>query len=143
MENFTITSMNEAGKPAYILKAKKLEHFADDDSAEIIEPVINFHESSGDWNISADRAQFIGNENVIYLYDKVKIIRAATESRGPLEINTDFLVINTENQVAETDRSAHIKTHDAELNTIGMVFDNRQGILQLSSKVRGTYEVAR
>lgn len=143
MENFTITSMNEKGEPAYILKASKLEHFADDDSAELIQPLIQFKEDRGDWSISAERAHFLGNENIIHLYESVKIVRAGTDSRGPLSIFTDYLTINTDTQIARTDRLAHIKTRDAELDSEGMVFDNRQGILQLLSRVRGTYVVAK
>ena len=143
MENFTITSMNENGQAAYILKARKLEHFADDDSAELIEPVIQFHQEKGDWNISANRARFIGDENVIYLFDEVQIERNANDQQGPLNISTDYLLIDTDSQIAETNRAAQIKTRNAELTTVGMVFDNRQGILRLLSSVRGSYDLAR
>ncbi|MCW9012647.1 MAG: LPS export ABC transporter periplasmic protein LptC [Gammaproteobacteria bacterium] len=143
MENFTITNMDENGQVAYSIQAKKLEHFADDNSAEIIEPFIEFKDRKGDWTISAERAHFLGQQNIIHLYEKVHIIRAGSNTRSPLSIETNYLVINADSQIAQTDKPAHIKTRDSELDTVGMVFDNRQGILKLLSRVRGTYAVAK
>ena len=143
MQNFTITSMDENGQPAYILQARRMEHFADDDSTDIFEPLIQFKEANGDWSISAQKAQILKNKNIIHLYQKVKVRRSASNNHGPLSIDTDYLKINTENKIAETDDLAHLKTQDFELDTQGMVFDNKQGILKLKSNIKGTYEPAK
>lgn len=140
MENFTITNMDETGKPAYILTAKHMQHFADDDSTEITQPVIEFKEADGDWSISAQRANFTGNSNIIHLYDDVKIRRSPTTKLKPLFIDTTYLKIDTKSKIAETDKLAHLRTQDFELDTLGMVFDNNQGILKLKSNVKGIYE---
>ena len=139
MENFSITSMDENGQPSYVLTAQRMEHFADDDSAELVKPLIEFQDTNGNWSIAADRAHLLGDKSVIHLYDNVKVTRMNSASSGSLAIETSYLKIHTENKIAETDRQAHIKTRDLELDTLGMVFDNSQGILQLMSKVKGSY----
>ena len=143
MENFSVTSMNAAGTPDYILHASKMNHYADDDSSELVNPLIEFKQNQGDWTVSASRAVYMRHQNLIHLYDKVQIRRLASDRHEPLSIDTDYLRIDTENQVAETDLLAHIKTIELNLDTKGMVFDNRKGILKLLSDVRGTYETNR
>jgi len=139
MENFTVTNMDNTGQPAYILKAKRLQHFADDDSIEISSPVIEFKEANGDWSISADKAHIVKDKNIIHLYENVKMQRLVSKAGKQLSITTGYLKINTQNRIAETDQRAHIKTQDVELNTLGMVFNGKQGILSLKSKVEGFY----
>ena len=143
MENFTTTSMNELGQIAYILKARRTEHFADDDSTDIYEPFIQIKDANGDWRITAQKAQVLTDKNIIHLYQNVHVIRSATTRRGPLSIQTEYLKINTATKIADTDEPAHLKTQNFELDTQGMVFDNSQGILKLKSNIKGTYETAR
>jgi len=140
MDNFTITNMNQQGQPAYILSARRLDHFADDDSTEIIQPHILFKETEGDWSISAQRAHIQTNNNIIHLYENVNISRAASAQQQALSITTEYLKVYTDNKIAETDKLAHIKTRQFELDSTGMVFDNNKGILKLLSSVKGTYE---
>ena len=142
MENFTITSMDETGQPAFILKAKRLLHFADDDFTEMSFPIIEFKEASGDWSISANRAKIFKDKNVIHFYDDVKVQRILLKSNNQLNIDTHYLKVNTENKIAETDQQAHIESQDFELDTLGMIFNSKQGIIELKSKVKGFYEAA-
>ena len=143
MENFTITTMNKQGQPAYVLTAKRLDHFADDDTTEIIQPSIVFKEAGGDWSISAERAHILTSNNIIHLYDNVNIIREPTDRQKYLSIKTAYLKVHTDNKIAETDILAHIKTQQLELDTTGMVFDSNKGILKLLSEVKGSYETDR
>ena len=139
MENFSLTSLNQQGEPAYIVNGQRLEHFADDNSAELQQPVIEFRSDQGHWSISANRATIYADETVIHLYENVQLRRMAGDNRNPLSIDTEYLKIHTEDKIAETDQLAHLKTGDLELDTQGMVFDNRQGILKLLSEVKGRY----
>ncbi len=139
MENFTITQMNDKGQATYVLQAGRLQHFADDDSSEIELPVIHFHDDKGDWSIAAQRAVILTDKNIIHLYDQVQVRRNSSENRDSLEIDTDYLRIDTDLKIAETDRPAHVKTQELDLDTLGILFDNRQGILKLKSRVRGRY----
>ena len=140
MENFTITNMNKQGQADYILTAKRLEHFADDNSTEITQPHILFKDIDGDWSISAQLAHIQTDNNIIHLYNNVNIIRAPSNRQQALSITTEYLKVYTDNKIAETDKLAHIKTQQLELDTTGMVFDNNKGILKLLSEVKGTYE---
>ena len=143
MDNFSVTNMNQQGEPVYTLQASRLEHFADDDSTDIFNPIIQFKDVQGGWSISAKKAQILKDQNIIHLYQNVIVKRAASSPQGLLIINTDYLKINTKTKIAETDKLAHIQTQNLELNTQGIVFDNEQGILKLKSNIKGSYELAR
>jgi len=143
MENFTITNMNKQGQPAYILQAEKMEHFADDDSTNIYQPRLQFKDENGGWSITAQKAQILRDKNIIHLYEKVNVLRLASKTRGPLSIETEYLSINTESKIAQTDKLAHLKTENLQLDTHGLIFDNRPGILKLKSNVKGNYDPGR
>ncbi|RDH81367.1 MAG: LPS export ABC transporter periplasmic protein LptC [endosymbiont of Galathealinum brachiosum] len=140
MENFSVTNMNAQGQPEYILKAKKMLHFSDDDRAELEQPFINFLQTNTNITLQSSRAVFLEKENIIHLHDKVIIHRAASKNQSELSIYTDYLKIDTQSHIAETNLAAKLKTPEVELNTIGLVLDNKQGTVKLKSQVRGIYE---
>ncbi len=143
MENFSITSMNEQGMAQYRLSAKKMRHFDDDGSSEFEQPFLTFNEPNNTISVQAKRARHLKDRNIIHLYDKVIIYRAANANQAELSIYTDYLKINTQSRVAETDHPAKITTGSAEFNAVGLVFDSIQGTLSLTSQVKGIYEKPR
>lgn len=143
MENFSITNMNESGKPTYILKAEKMLHYSDEDYSELEQPVMTFSDAKNSFTITASGAKFLQSKNTIHLNDNVIVHRAATPDQSELSIYTDYLKINTQTRIAETDQPARIKTAKAELNTRGLVFDNMRGVIKLKSQVKGIYESTR
>ncbi|VAW71706.1 hypothetical protein MNBD_GAMMA10-1607 [hydrothermal vent metagenome] len=143
MENFTITSMDAQGLAQYTLRAKKMRHYDDDDSSEFEQPFLSFNRSDATITIKAKRAKHLKDRNIIFLHDNVIVHRAATAGQSELSIHTEYLKINTQSRVAETDLAAKITTDSAEFNTTGLVFDSLQGTLTLTSQVRGFYETPR
>ncbi|VAW62004.1 hypothetical protein MNBD_GAMMA08-2911 [hydrothermal vent metagenome] len=140
MDDFTITNLDKKGQPEYVLHAKKMQHYSDDDKAELIQPFLKFAQNGTFLTLNASRAIYLKQDNLIYLHDNVIIHRAASKTQTELFIYTDYLKINTLARIAETDRAAKIKTPDAELNTIGLILDSIQGTVILQSQVKGTYE---
>ena len=142
MDNFTITNMNQQGQPEYQLEATKMLHYPDDDSTELTQPFIKVTQTDNNITIKASRAIFLQKKNTIYLHDNVIIHRAASENQNELSIYTNYLKINTQSHIAETNLAAQIKTTEATLNSIGLIYDNKQGVLKLQTQVKGIYETA-
>lgn len=143
MENFTLTSMDINGKPDYILRAVKMLHFADDNSSELEQPRIQFLNEKGDWTITAEHALILEDSNLIQLKHNVQLSRNASPQQTPLLIDTDFLSINTETQIAETESLAQVTSKGLSMTSKGLVYDSQNGILKLVSEVKGVYETAR
>ncbi len=140
MENFSITSIDENGAINYTLQASKMLHYADDDSAELENPVLVFDDTGRKFTLRAERATFLQQENLLHLHDNVSIARGSTQQQNELSIETDYLKINTQSRIAETEQTARVKTRELNLTTEGLVYDNKQGILTLTSQVKGIYE---
>lgn len=142
MENFSITNMNVQGKPDYIINAKKMLHFGDNDSSELERPHLSLFQKNIEITLIADRAIYFEKQDSLYLYDNITLHRAQTATQSELSIYTDYLKIDSKTQIAETDRATRVVTNDAVINSIGFYFDNIKGTLILKSQVKGVYEPA-
>lgn len=143
MDNFSVTSMDETGNPAYSLKAQKMLHYADDDSAELEQPLIEFKQSGKQFTLSATRALYQQDANIVYLYDNVVIHQQSAKPNNELSIYTDYLKVDTVSKVAENEHPSRVKTAQAELNSTGLLLDTLNGTLILKSHVKGVYNSAR
>ena len=140
MENFSITQMNVNGLPEYQIKAVKMQHFSQNDKAELEQPVLTLTQADLNVTLRASRAILLQNKNLIYLHDNVIIHRAASKTQSELTIYTDYLKLNTLTYIAETHLAAQIKTPLSELNSVGLILNNIQGTLKLKAQVKGFYE---
>ncbi len=142
MEDFRSTQLDASGLPQYTLKATRMQHYADDDSAELSNPELIFAEGNHQFQLNAGRAVFLQKDNLIHLYDNVKIKRSRADDSptGTLSIHTEYLKINTLTRIAETDAQATVITPQLTLNSRGLIYNNPEGRLLLTSQVRGTYE---
>lgn len=155
MHDFIVTQMNPRGQAEHVLKARKMLHYKDNNLAELEQPVILFRQQNKLFSVQADRATYHQDQNRVQLYDNVIIKREAgllddltltaqpDNLQNELSIFTDYLTIDTETQRAETDQAARVKTANAELHSIGLLIDNKQGIVKLKSQVKGRYEQTR
>ncbi len=142
MDNFSITEMNLQGLPEYRINAVKMLHYADDDRAELDKPLLELTQPGSNVTLKASRAVYFQHENMVYLYDNVIIHRQPSALQSELFIYTDYLKLDAQTYIAETDLAVEIITPQAKINSIGMILDNTQGTLKLKSKVKGNYEPA-
>jgi len=142
MENFSVTNLDDTGQVSYILYAAKMFHFAEDDSAELVQPVIKFQQNDENFTLQATRAIYDKNKNLVHLHDKVIIHRESTQQNNELFIYTDYLKVDTMSKVAENNHPSRVKTSLAEFNAIGLLLDNVQAKLVLKSQVKGVYKNA-
>lgn len=143
MENFTLTNMDITGKPSYILRASKMQHYSDNNSSELEQPRIQFLGEKSDWSITAEHALILENDNQIQLRNNVQLSRNASAEQAPMTIDTEYLSINTSTEVAETQYLAQVSSKGLSMTSKGLVYDSRNGILKLVSEVKGVYESVR
>ena len=140
LENFSITNMDSSGQAQYRLAAKKMLHYANDERAELTAPVFKIDQINSQLTLSASRAIYKEQENLLTLLDNVVIYRAASTTQSELFIYTDYLKINTQSQIAETHLAARVTTAQAQFDTIGLKLDNKQATFTLLSQVKGRYD---
>lgn len=140
LTDFDLTTMNAAGRPRYYLQAKWMQHYADDDTSQLLMPVLTvYRPGQPSWRVSAKRADVTTGGESLLLQDDVKMWRMTAEKRDALEVDTSMLKVIPAKQYAETDRPVTITADLGVTQAIGMRADLKQRYFQLLHQVRGVY----
>lgn len=136
VEDFSATSMNEQGMPSFIMAAKKMVHFPDNDSATLEEPRITML-SAGQPAIhaTAKSATISDKGEEVILHDDVEVVRDAGERQDSFKLQTEYLRILPDQNLADSDRAVTLVDAHNIVHAIGMELNNNTRTLKLLSKV--------
>jgi lipopolysaccharide export system protein LptC len=140
MENFSATNLNEQGVPDFVMAATKLMHYPDDDSTTVDEPRITML-SAGQPAIhaTAEHGIISSKGDEVFLRDNVKVLREAGAHQDQMTLQTQYLHIIPDRDLAKTDRAVTIVDAHSIVHAIGMEMDNKTRTLKLLSQVRSEY----
>ncbi|HJX19042.1 MAG TPA: LPS export ABC transporter periplasmic protein LptC [Acidiferrobacterales bacterium] len=89
IENFIATEMNAQGLRKHELRAAKLEHYADDDSADLTQPyLIQFPPDAAPVHTRADRGRVSPDGKEILMQGNVRVTRGASGADPAGEVQT-------------------------------------------------------
>ena len=89
IENFTATEMDAQGRRKHELRAAKLEHYADDDSADLTQPyLIQFAPDTAPVHTRADRGRLSPDGKEILMQGNVRVTRGASGNDPAGEVQT-------------------------------------------------------
>ena len=137
MNKFEMTSMGKDGKPNYILHGSYLQRTNDSDDTNIEQPVFQLFQENKHWEISADNAIINEKKQTIQLETNVLMQQQYIENA--ITIRTQYLLIHTNTQIAQTETTVNITHGNSRLTSDGMVFNNTTNQLELSSNVSGRF----
>ncbi len=144
MDNFVITAMDSAGKPAHRLQASRMVHYADDGSSEFTRPDITlYQEDAAPWEMHAERGWMSKDHKRILLQDEVLIENPAAAPSEVWHLKTRDLTLLPDEDYAETAAPVTITGRTSVTSGVGMQVFIKQGRLKLLSQVRGRYEAKR
>jgi lipopolysaccharide export system protein LptC len=140
MENFSATNLNMQGQPDFILAAKKLLHYPDDDSTTVDEPRITML-SPGQPKIhaTAEHGTVSSKGDEVFLRDNVNVLREASAQQGQMTLQTQYLHILPYQDLADTDRAVTIVDTHSIVHATGMEMNNKTRTLKLLSQVKSEY----
>lgn len=140
-EDFGITKMGLNGKPEYSLSAARMLHYPDDQSTDIAEPrLIQRHVDAPPVVIRADRGLLSRNGEVASFFGNVVVVREASRERAELRMQTEYLQIVPDRDLARTDKPVVITEDGSRLSGVGMEFNNKTRQFTLLSQVRGRFD---
>jgi len=143
-ENFTMRQFDETGRVKYRLTSPYLKHFADDDSSELKSPtLINFRLDAPPLTLSGNNARVTSKGEVIYLWDDVRALRAATPERPEMVATMPDLTIEPNAGLAHTKSPVEVHEADSWVKGVGMNLDNNTSTLVLQSQVTGLLQPRR
>lgn len=142
LKNFTATTMNDKGKTAYQVKARHLEHYPDDDSMKLQQPLFSFYSNNKKiWTAQANRAQILNSNEIIHLSGNVilkQIVHSKTKSQ-PIHLNAEQLTIETERNIAHTKSKIQLKKGQNYIQASGMRADLNKNKIEFLANTRSHY----
>jgi lipopolysaccharide export system protein LptC len=140
IENFTATKLNEQGAPAFIMAATKLLHYPDDDSTSLETPRITMLSAEQPTIYAIAKHGAISSKgDVVLLHGDVEVLREASAKQSGLTLQTDYLNILPDLNLANTDRPVVVVDAHNIVYATGLEMDNRTRTLKLLSQVRSEH----
>lgn len=140
VEKLALTRLDKAGNPVFRMSAERMLHYPDDDSSEFERPVlVSLDPGKPLVTLRAERGRATSGGQQTHLYDAVQLTRAAQAGDPALRIDTDYVLLLPDENLARTDRPVHIAWGESTLTGVGMEFDNAARVLKVQSKVRGVW----
>ena len=143
-EDFGITKMDATGKPEYILSAERMQHYPDDETTSVVAPrLVQRHDNANPVVIRADRGLIAKNGEEASFYGGVVVVREAGRGQSELRVQTEYLQVVPDRDLARTDKPVIITEGRSRLSGVGMEFNNRTRQFALQSQVRGTFDAGK
>ena len=147
-EGINTTLYDAQGNINYTLKAERQVHY-NDDSTELEKPFIRLYQDGDSrWNIVANSGRIPAAETTadealerIELLGNVRVY-SLDESGNTTMMSTEFLTLNTESAILETDQPVSIVTSALQKSSIGMIAKLRTDEINFLREIRGRYEQA-
>jgi lipopolysaccharide export system protein LptC len=142
MENFVQSTMDKEGKLHHRLSADLMVHYPDDDSTELVRPVLEvYNESPTPWHITSDKGWISRNNEIVLLTGKVHMWQDDAAGQRQFDVVTRDVRILPDKQYAETSQPAVMRSPSTEYHCIGVRAYFDQNIFELLNHVRGRHEV--
>lgn len=146
----TLSALNEVGATKYRVTGKKLIHYDDDASIDILTPRMRlFQPDKPPVTVKADTGHLDGDLTIMDLYDNAEIFRpaqAATETQPAslrMLASSSYFKVLINDDIIETDRPITLEQGMSIMNsTAGGRFNNVDQSMALSGQVKGRIERA-
>lgn len=140
VSKFVATTHNEQGKPRFVMSAKKMLHYPDNDTTYLEAPELtSFDSGYPPIYTYADNGMVLGKGEKVFLRDNVKIVRAADTMQSEITFTTTYLQVIPDTGWAETDQPVTMIDGRNIVHAVGMNFDNKARIIKLLAQVNGEY----
>ena len=146
----TLSALNEVGNTKYRVIGKKLIHYDDDASIDILTPRMRlFQKDKAPVTVKADTGHLDGDLTIMDLYDNAEIFRpaqAATDTQPAslrMLASSSYFKVFINDDIIETDRPVTLEQGMSIMNsTAGGTFYNVDQSMKLSGQVKGRIERA-
>jgi lipopolysaccharide export system protein LptC len=142
VDNFTLRSLSADGVAQYAISARRMLHFADDDTTELSNPLFTRVDVDGTRvQVSADRGSLKQDGDEATFYGHV-VVRQQTADQPDLTAQTDYVQVLGKQDLIRTDRPIAIHQGESSLTGVGMEIHRQARQFSLYAQVRGSYRAA-
>jgi lipopolysaccharide export system protein LptC len=139
-ENLMVRQFDDEGRVKYRLTAPHMNHFPDDDSSELKKPIlVHYRPDAPEVTVSGNNARVTSKGQVIFLWDDVRVVRAASADRPAAVARMPDLTAQPDDGTAFTQSPVEITEDKSWVKGVGMNLDNNASTFVLQSQVTGLY----
>lgn len=140
VDGLSAVRMAADGTIKHTLNATKMIHYPDDDTTQLEAPkFVSFATAGAPVTITAREALVSSEGENIYFKDDVVVKRAPYGANSELVMRTTYLHVIPDENTARTDRPVTLTDAHTVVTAVGLELDSGTRILQLLSRVKGTY----
>ena len=140
LKDFQVTVMDETGRLAHRLDGRSLNHFAEDDTADLSQPLLRLYRDDGRvWVMQSRVAKAFDGGDYLLLEGEVEVHREAAAGVPRLEMTSRDLWVYPERQYAESDEEVVVREGVSTTRGRGVQIDLAGARLSLMSAVQGNY----
>jgi len=138
VSDLEMRQFNQNGSLKHSLAAKRMLHYADDDSTVVEQPALTFYSQTLPTRLSAQLATVSQDGKEVRLSGDVKMLREARDDSPELLVTTAELRVFPDDEVARSAVPVTIRQGRSVITGSGIEVDNRGQTLQLLGRVHGT-----
>jgi len=140
LEDFQVKNMDRQGNLRDQVSAKKMTHYSDNDTADLVQPEFVFYQAAGEqWSITAQSGEIVGQGDIVRFSGAVRLTRESQSDQPRLVVNADDMEFRVNEQLAQTDHSVEIIYDGGVARAVGLRVDVANRYVRLLSNVRGRY----
>jgi lipopolysaccharide export system protein LptC len=144
VSDFSATALNEQGLPHFVMSAREMVHFPDDDSTHLDKLQLkSLYADQPPVYTSAQHGEISQKGDEVFLHDDVSLVRAATAQQSAMTFATSYLHIVPEHDLADTDAPVTMTDAHNVIRAVGMRFDSHARTIKLLAQVRSQHEIAK
>ena len=136
-----ISQYGTNGSLVTTLESSSITHYPHNDTTLLQKPVmISYSNPEEVFKSVSEYGKLLPGNRDLELWDDVVMTQTKLANNETLRMNTDFITIYSEQDMADTDRPVLITSTTSVTRAIGMTAYYKQGLLKLKSRVRGVHE---
>ena len=140
VDGLSAVKMNPEGKVNYTLAADKMVHYPDDDTTHLTNPRwVSLSPGKAPVTITADQGLVSSNGENVYFQDHVRVERDPSGTQSRLVLETSFLHVIPDQDIAKTDRPVTIMDANTVVHAVGLELNSETRVLKLLANVKGVY----
>jgi lipopolysaccharide export system protein LptC len=136
--------MDPQGRIKHTLLAEKMTHYPDDDTTVLQAPkFVTYTEGRSPVTVTSREALVSANGENVYFENDVRVVRAPYGNNSELVVETNYLHVIPDANVARTDRPVTISDATAVVHASGLELNSETRVLKLQGRVKGTFHTRR
>jgi len=141
VDGLAAVRMDHQGRVKHTLRAQKMTHYPDNDLTVLVEPkFVTYGDGHAPVTVTSRNARMSGNgDNVIFEND-VRVVRAPYANRTELVMETNYLQVIPDANIAKTDKPVTIRDATGVVAASGLELNSETRVLKLYGRVKSTFE---